>query len=117
MNRGQLIKELQQIAPVYNVGQSYKHKGSPYIVLKAMTDSRSGNNSYGGFQTYNIMCYVPDTSTAQLDEIITAVKNKVFELQKYGIEYTGDLGEDFHDSDINMYMRYVGIRVPHQSNM
>lgn len=82
-----------------------------------MTESPSGVNSFGGFQSYNIMCYVPDTSTAMLDNLVTAVRNRVYELQSTGIEYTGDLGEDFHDTEINMYMRYVAIRVPRQTNM
>lgn len=117
MDRQQLIKAFGHIAPVKNIGQSYKHSDTPYIVLKAMTDSRSGRNSFGGFQSYNLLCYVPDTSTKQLDDLVKAVKNRVFELQSEGVEYTGSMGEDFHDTEINMYMRYVAIRVPHQANM
>lgn len=111
MNRQQLIKEFEYIAPVKNVGQSYKHSDKPYIVLKAMNDTVSGP---GGLQTYNLLCYVPDTSTKALDDLINAVKNHVIELQDKGIEYVG-LGEDFHDTEIKMYMRYVAIRVPHQN--
>ena len=114
MNREQLIKSFGHIAKVYNIGQSYKHSVRPYIVIKAMVDSNGGVNRCGGFQGYNIMCYVPDTSTKALDDLVTAVRNRVYELQEYGVEYTGELGEDFHDTDIRMYMRYVGIRVPHQ---
>lgn len=117
MNRQQLIQKFSHIAPVKNIGQSYKHSNSAYIVLKAMSDTRDTGNSYGGFQTYNLLCYVPDTSTKALDDLVNAVKNRVFELESEGVEYAGSLGEDFHDTDINMYMRYVAIRVPHQANM
>lgn len=117
MDRQQLIDKFNHIAPVKNVGQSYKHSDAPYIVLKAMTDGRDSGNSFGGFQNYNLLCYVPDTSTKMLDDLVNAVKNRVFELQSEGVEYAGSLGEDFHDTEINMYMRYVAIRVPHQANM
>ena len=117
MNRQQLIESFKHIAPVENIGQSYKHSDEPYIVLKEMTQTPDGNNSFGGYQSYNLLCYVPDTSTAQLDALVTAVKNRVYELKNQGVEYTGELGEDFHDVDINMYMKYVGIRVPQQIQM
>lgn len=117
MNRQQLIEAFSHIAPVKNIGQSYKRSDKPYIVLKAMVDAKDGGNSYGGFQNYNLLCYVPDTSTKMLDDLVNAVRNRVFELQSEGVEYTGSLGEDFHDTEINMYMRYVAIRVPHQNNM
>lgn len=117
MDRQQLIQKFSHIAPVKNVGQSYKYSDTPYIVLKAMKDERDVGNSFGGFQRYNLLCYVPDTSTKILDNLVTAVKNRVFELQGEGIEYIGSVGEDFHDTEINMYMRYVEIRVPHQANM
>lgn len=117
MDRQQLIQKFSHIAPVKNIGQSYRHSNVPYIVLKAMENERDSGNRFGGFQRYNLLCYAPDTSTKMLDDLVTAVKNRVFELQEEGIEYTGSIGEDFHDTEINMYMRYVGIRVPHQANM
>lgn len=117
MNRQDLINSFKHIAPVKNVGQSYKHSNEPYIVLKEMNQTPDGNNSWGGYQAYNLLCYVPDTSTAILDDLVTAVKNKVYELKEHGVEFTGDLGEDFHDADIKMYMRYVAIRVPRQIQM
>lgn len=116
MNRQQLIQKFEHIAPVKNIGQSYRHSDKPYIVLKAMSDA-SGGNSFGSFQNYNLLCYVPDTSMKMLDDLVNAVRNRVFELQSEGIEYAGSMGEDFHDTEINMYMRYVAMRVPHQTNM
>lgn len=117
MDRQQLIEKFNSIAPVKNIGQSYKHSDAPYIVLKAMYDQPDNGNRYGGWQAYDILCYVPDTSVKLLDDFVTAVRNRAIELQEEGIEYTGSLGEDFHDTEINMYMRYVSIRVPHQANM
>ena len=117
MNRQELIRSFEHIAPVKNVGQSYKHSDEPYIVLKETNMTPDGNNSYGGYQAYNLLCYVPDTSTAQLDDLVKAVRNRVFELKEQGVEFTGDLGEDFHDTDIKMYMKYVAIRVPQQIQM
>lgn len=117
MDRQQLIENFSHIAPVKNIGQSYKYSDEPYIVLKAMNQTPDGNNSFGGYQFYNLLCYVPDTSTYQLDRLVTAVKNRVFELKDQGVELTGELGEDFHDADISMYMRYIEIRVPQQIQM
>ena len=117
MNRQELIRSFEHIAPVKNVGQSYKHSDEPYIVLKEMNMKPDGNNSLGGYQTYNLLCYVPDTSTSQLDALVNAVKNRVFELKEQGVEFTGELGEDFHDTDIKMYMSYVVFRVPQQIQM
>lgn len=117
MDRQQLIQKFSHIAPVKNVGQSYKQSNSPYIVLKATSDTSDSGNRFGGYQNYNLLCYVPDTSTKMLDDLVNAVKNRVFELQSEGVEYAGSIGEDFHDTEISMYMRYVAIRVPHQTNM
>jgi len=117
MNRQQLIQSFGHIAPVKNVGQSYKHSDEPYIVLKEMNTTSDGNNSRGGYKTFNLLCYVPDTSTSQLDALVTAVKNRVFELKEQGVEYKGEMGEDFHDAEIRMYMKYVAIRVPQQIQM
>lgn len=117
MNRQQLINSFNHIAPVKNIGQSYKHSDNPYIVLKSMPQIPDGNNPFGGYQVYNLLCYVPDTSTYLLDSLVNAVKNRVFELKEQGVEFMGELGEDFHDSDIEMYMRYVKIRVPQQIQM
>ena len=117
MNRQELIKNFEQIAPVKNVGQSYKHSDKPYIVLKEMPQSPDSNNPIGGYKSYRLLCYVPDTSAARLDELVKAVTNKVFELKEQGVEFTGVLGEDFHDADIRMYMKYVSIRIPQQIQM
>ena len=117
MDRQELIKSFEDIAPVKNIGQSYKHSDTPYIVLKAMYQTPDGNNSYGGYQNYNLLCYAPDTSTYLLDVLVKRVRSRVFELKEQGVEFTGQLGEDFHDTDIKMYMRYISIRVPQQIQM
>jgi hypothetical protein len=117
MNRQQLIDSFSHIAPVKNVGQSYKRSDEPYIVLKAMSQSPDTRNSYGGYQNYNLLCYAPDTTTVILDNLVNAVKNRALELKEQGVEFTGELGEDFHDTDIKMYMRFVSIRVPRQIQM
>lgn len=114
MTREKLVEAFQNIAPVYNVGQHYKHDEEPYLVLKAMTESQDTANSLGGYQNYNIMVYVPDTSTVLLDNKLSEVKQKVFMLSQFGVEYTGELGEDFYETEIRMFMRYVAFRVPKQ---
>lgn len=117
MNRADIINAFNDIAPVYNPGQHYKYDNNPFIVLKAMYEESDSSSSFGGYQKYNLLCYVPDTSMVKLDEIINRVKERVFELEYTGLEYNGTLGEDFHEKAINMYMRFVTIRVPKQTRM
>jgi hypothetical protein len=107
-NREILFTYLDSIFDTYSIGQKYQYSETPYIVLKGMSQS-VGNNIIGGWQYYRIMCYVPDTSISELDGMIEIIKSN---LKGTNLEITGTLSEDYKDTEISMYMRYVDIRIP-----
>lgn len=109
-DRRKLISVLGEVANVYNIGQNYVHSDSPYIVLKAKLQE-SSLNIKGAWQYYEVMCYTPSSSIVTLDDLIETVK----EILKYKCplaEITNELGIDYLDEEIDMYMRYLEIRVP-----
>jgi len=113
MNRVSLIEILKPLYPTHNIGQHYQHDVNPYIVLRAGYQ-RSGTNNIGSkkgaLQTYEILCYVPDTSIIGLDTMLEEVRK---ELLKYkDIEVLNELSVDYHDTVINMYMRYMSVHAP-----
>ena len=110
-DRKSIFDIINKVYKTYSVGQHYVHDNEPYVILKAIQQQvdPSGSQS-GGFQYYNIMCYVPATSILQLDEMLVRIKD-IFKPIKE-VEFTGSLNEDFHETEIDMYMRYLEIRVP-----
>lgn len=110
-NRYKLYNVLKTLNyPVENIGKSYKFKDSPYLVLRyaGLTNSI---NRIGGYDTWEVQVYVPDTSMVLLDAIIDKV-DEVLVTNFIGIESTGLTGADTHDTEIGMYMNYVQFRVP-----
>lgn len=114
-NRKYLINMLQTLLPqykVYNVGQHYVFDEQPYIVLRAADSAQIlSTNRLGVYQYYEIMCYVPETSAILLDEMIDIVSQAVGHFCGKGLEQTGIMSGDYHDTEIKMYMRYFEIRV------
>lgn len=108
--RKEIFDILNKVYKTYSIGQHYVHDTEPYVILKASSQQNDIGNSLGCWQLYNIMCYVPDTSIVLMDEMIKRVTDLIKGIRE--IEITGILGEDYHDTEINMYMRYVEIRVP-----
>ena len=109
--RKEIFTLLNKVYPTYSIGQHYKHDEKPYIVLKAMQQSTGIDGSQlGCHQYYNILCYVPDTSIASLDIMVKRISDMIKPIE--GVEIAGTKAEDFHETEIGMYMRYLEIRVP-----
>lgn len=114
-NRKKLYDHLNSLysGRVFSVGQHYQHDENSYVVLKSVEQSSDTfGSSKGGWQNYNIMCYVPDTSILNLDTMIEAIENSFKTLNNKPVEVTGVRGEDYHDTEIDMYMRYIVVRIP-----
>lgn len=110
-NRKAIFDEINKVYQTYSVGQHYIKDNIPYVILKATQQQTQPNGSQlGVFQYYQIMCYVPATSISQLDEMLKRLKDIFMPIKE--IEITGAFNEDFHDTEIDMYMRYFEIRVP-----
>lgn len=110
-HRVDIFQMINKVYPTYSVGQHYVHDEKPYVVLKSIQQQVDpGGSQLGGFQYYNILCYVPDNSILQLDEMLKRIKD-IFKPIKE-VEFTGVMNEDFHETEIRMYMRYLEIRVP-----
>lgn len=109
-NREALFDHLKELYPTFSVGQHYKHDINPYVVLKAMSQGvGSSGSTLGGWQYYNILCYVPDTSISQLDGMLKSIRQSFI---GSSVEVTGSYGEDFHETEIDMYMRFIEVRIP-----
>lgn len=96
---------------VYFIGQSYRYRDHPYIVLKAMERTQDAINRMGAYQYYDVMVYVPDTSIVLLDTIMDRIEI-LLSAQSEILDLTLDMSQDYHDIDINMLMRSISFRVP-----
>lgn len=110
--RVEIFNKLKEItSSVYNVG---KHPGTieePTLILKYNSQIVSVNNSKGGFQRLEVMCYIPQNySILELDNLITNVINKIQELNN--IEHTGEITPEFADNDMNAIMRSIYFYIP-----
>lgn len=97
---------------VYNFGQHYKQDSNPYIVLRAMSQTQSTLNRKGIYEQFEVQCYVPDTSTLLLDNMIYVIEELLFSGKVKRIRYLGIVTEDYHDEDIKMYMRAIQVEIP-----
>lgn len=109
MTRVELIKNLSTIAPTYSIGQN-SNSEKEYIVVKACTGYGAGSRA-GFIQPYELLCYAPAESILYLDRLVENVKALMKQLD---IEIDNDIGMDFYDEDIKMYMRYIRILIPEE---
>lgn len=84
-----------------------------YIVIKFGEDSLASNKA-GSFQLVELLCYVPDTSISQLDNMINEVKSILIK-SNIADEFNG-IGGEYHDATLNAYMRNLRFRIPHTTN-
>lgn len=96
---------------VFNIGQNYERSATPYIVLKALERQIDTYNRRGAYQYYEVQVYVPDTSVKLLDSVLDAIEEALSASIQSSMVNT-NLGGDYHDIDINMYMRYIQFQIP-----
>lgn len=94
---------------VYSIGQIETPQDYPYLVL-LMNDNSALMNPYGSKQLIEILCYVPDTSIFQLDDIVSDVQSILYKAE-LADEFKG-IGTDFHDTELSAYMRNIKFEVP-----
>lgn len=94
---------------VFAPGQKTTPYKNPYVVVKLGNESVV--NTVAGSTMVDIMCYAPDTSVFAIDDLVAKVKHV---MSKYNIsdEYSG-MSTDFHDTELNAYMRSFRFKVPH----
>lgn len=107
INRQFLYDLLNQVAPVYSIGQCKDHS-VPHMVLKDTGGVQRGS-ARGRVETYEILCYAPSNSILQLDLLMEQVETI---LREYDIDITGELGSDYLDTDLDCYMRFIQISIP-----
>jgi hypothetical protein len=100
---------LNALYPSYAMGQ---HKGlcnSPYLVIKFNTQSRSVSMALGAFQSFEVLVYIPDSS-------ITGMEDKLDEVTKaltsQGFESVNSITPDYHDAEVQAFMRSAQFRIP-----
>lgn len=109
--RQYLYNTLKQLGwEIFNIGENHIQSMEPYIVLKRL-DSGEVTNSKGRIDLFDILCYVPDTTTDLLDQVCDAVED-VLITSSSTYNTTSLRGIDYHDTDIKMYMSYIRVQFP-----
>lgn len=120
MTRIDFIELLQSLFPeytVYNVGQHYKRDTKPYIVVRSSTQLQEYLGSRkGAYQIFDIMVYVPDKSIVILDTIIEDIHERLIRSAPFHtyFTFTGNVSQDYHDFDIEMYTKSITVQVPRE---
>lgn len=100
---------LNSLYPTYGIGQHENDCLSPYLVLKFDNQNSSISGGLGGWQVFQVMVYIPDSSILLMDVILEEVKNK---LVADFIEPTNNITPDFRDTMIKAYMRSMEFKIP-----
>lgn len=108
MTRTQLYNLLKTIYPTHWIGQKQGKCKSPYLVIRFKNQSKSLNNGIAGWQYFEVMVYVPNTSTLALDTGLAKVK----EVLQGVAEPTGNITPDYLDEEVSAYMRSIEYRIP-----
>lgn len=95
---------------VYSQGQLKTPVDYPYIVI-LMGEDTLASNRLGSYQMAELLCYVPDTSIFQLDDMIISVRD-IIKNNKLADEFTG-INRDYHDTTLRAYMRNLKFKIPH----
>lgn len=112
MTRLQIYNAVKTICTTHWVGQHQGECVSTYAVIKYNNQSTSTNNAIAGWQTVEVMVYVPRSSIASIDNTIKSIQ---VALINTGAEPTGNVTPDFLDTEKNAIMRSVSFRIPKQT--
>ena len=106
--RKKIFDILNLLYPTYAIGQHENDCVSPYLVLKFNTQDKSLGSELGGWQTLEVMVYIPDSSISPMEDILGQVK----EALKSILEVTSNVTPDFKDTTVHAYMRSIQFRQP-----
>lgn len=115
MDRKTIIEILKGTGyEVYNLGQNYRMSSIPYLVLQdgGRIASTTMTRSRGYHRVYTVMCYSPDSSTILLDEVVDNVYKTLYNASERIEIDEGTFMPEFHDEDINMYMKSFDFQIP-----
>lgn len=102
----EVLKPIAQVSVLSNRKGTIK---KPTLVLQRKPSMASISNSRCLFVYWDILCYVPEGSMVQLDELVSKVTNTLLENK---FEITNTFSGDFYDEELKAYMRFVEIRTP-----
>ena len=113
MTRKDLMETLKKnVCPTFPL--SKKSGTIPrWLVVASKSQIPSVSTTRGGWQYYDIMCYVTDNSIFELDKLIQDTKSCLKTLK---VELTGVETPDFHDTELNAYMKSIEIRIAKEVN-
>lgn len=111
MDRQVIMNCLKSVAntfpPATKIGNPTK-----WIVVMKKQQQPSLSNSKGGWQYFDILCYVDKGSILPLDGLLKKAKEALKPLKKKGLEFTGIETQDFYDTELGAYMNSFEIRIP-----
>jgi len=107
--RKKIFDLLNVMYSTYAIGQHSGYCEDPYVVLKFNSQEKSMSGALGGFQTFEVLAYVPDSSIVSLDSMIESIRTILI---TEGFECTDRIGPDFNDTSIKAYMRSIEFRNP-----
>lgn len=109
--RTEIFNKLKEVTTTYNVGKHKGHIIEPTAIVKFNNQLASANNSKGGFQRFEVMCYSPvKESITLLDTLIDNVIFKMNEIRN--INFKGEITPEIVDDDKKAYMRSVYFYIP-----
>ena len=112
MTRLQLYNEVAKTCPAYWIGQHQGECLTTYAVIKFKNQSNSINNAIAGWQYFEVMVYVPNTSISGVDSTIASIQTALINL---GAESTGNITPDYLETEKNAIMRSIEFRIPKQT--
>ncbi len=111
MTRLDIYNEVKKVCTTYSVGQHNGECISTYAVLKFDFQDKSTNNRGAGWQTFQVMVYVPKTSIVGIDATLTSIREKLIAI---GVEETGKITPDYIDEEKKAIMRSEYYNIPKQ---
>lgn len=107
MDRVTIHKALSNIATVRQLSNRENLITENTLILAKKSFTGSTESSMGGFQYWEVMCYVPSTSLMALDKLVNDVKAT---LKSINIELTNNQTPEFYDDVLKAYMVSIEFR-------
>lgn len=109
MRRIDIHTPLSSIATVRQLSNRENEIKEPTLILIKRPMTGSTSNSLGGFQFWEVGCYVPATSALALDILTEQV---ISVLKTLDIELTGNITPEFYDATLKAYTVSIEFRLP-----
>lgn len=113
MDRITLIRTLETICRVLPVGKLTKQVSEDTIVVFRNNPMNSLNNDICGWESFDIVLLVPESSIVGLDNLYNKVHDILIDIECIEFDFGGFTSENY-DKSLNAYYRTMRVRFPSQ---